>query len=261
MDNISFVTFNLRCVWKDNADNGDGKNSFIHRAGLIYEKINSEMPDIIAFQEVVSTHLNLLKRMLPEYDFYGQFRNDDFSGEGLYTAVRKERFQVLSFDSYWISPTPYLPGSRYQKQSGCPRICVTVKVREKMSGMIFRTFNIHLDHISDEARVLGMNCVLEKLGRYLEEDNIPFVIAGDFNAEPESEVIKTCNEYEKYKIFDVTEKIETTFHNWGTKSTKIDYIYVTEDIKKKVKSVGIWDDVHEGIYLSDHYPVCMTFEI
>lgn len=258
MEKINFVTFNLRCVWKDACD---GKNSFIHRAALIYEKIKKEMPDVLAFQEVRQNHLELLERMLPEYAFYGQFRNEDFTGEGIYTAVKKDRFQVLSFDTYWISPSPYLPGSRYENQSECPRICGTVKLREKTGGKIFRTFNIHLDHISDEARVLGIKCVLEKLDKYLEDDNIPFIIGGDFNALPDSIVIKTCNDYEKYKIFDVTEDIEATFHNWGKCKDKIDYVYVTEEIKKNVESVTVWDDVHEGIYLSDHYPISVNFEI
>lgn len=257
---MKFVTFNLRCVWKDCG--GDGKNSFIHRVGYIYDKILEEMPDMIVFQEATKDHLKVMERMLPEYDFYGQFRGVDFEGEGLYTAVKKDRLQVLSFDSYWISPTPYVPGSRYEVQSGCPRICVTVKVRDKISGKIFRSFNIHLDHISDEARVQGMECVLDRVDKYLEDDEIPFIIAGDFNAYPDSGVIKMCNEYKKRLIFDVTDKLPVTFHNWGERTEcKIDYIYVSAELKDKAKDVYIWDDVHEGIYFSDHYPVCMEFEL
>lgn len=261
MNNIKFVTFNLRCVWKSTDKWGDGINDFIHRAGFIYDKITSEQPDILAFQEVQRQHLELLEKMFPEYSFYGQFRDADFTGEGIYTAVRKDRFQTLSFDTYWISPTPYVSGSRYENQSECPRICVTVKVRDKVSGRIFRTFNVHLDHISDEARVQGMQCVLDRAELYLAEDDIPFIIAGDFNAEPDSQVIKMCGEYKKHKIFDVTDKIKSTFHNWGKCAEKIDYIYVTEDIKKTVKDVYTWNDTKDGIYLSDHYPVCMEFDL
>lgn len=264
MEIIKFVTFNLRCIWKTDPTRAWGHdkiNDFIHRAGFIYDKIMAEQPDIIAFQEVTDKHLKLLERMLPEYSFYGQFREKDFTGEGLYTAVRKERMQVLSFDTFWVSPTPYVAGSRYENQSQCPRICPTVKVRDKVSGKIFRTFNVHLDHISDEARVLGIECILDRAELYLAEDDIPFIIAGDFNAEPDSPAIKLCNKYKKHKIFDVTDKIKTTFHNWGQCSAKIDYIYVTGDIKKCTKAVYAWDDTNYGIYLSDHYGVCMEFDL
>ena len=44
---MKIVTFNLDCCW----DGAEGINSFIHRAGMIYERINAEKPDIIAFQE------------------------------------------------------------------------------------------------------------------------------------------------------------------------------------------------------------------
>ena len=259
MDNIKFVTFNLRCVWKDWGY--DNENAFVHRAGFVYDKITSELPDVIVFQEVPDTHIKLMERMLPEYAFYGQFRDEHFEGEGLYTAIRKERLQVLSFDTYWISPTPYVPGSRYENQSDCPRICVTVKVRDKVSGNIFRTFNVHLDHISDEARVLGMNCVLDRLEYYLADDDIPFIIAGDFNAKPDSKVIDMCNHYEKRPIFDATAKLPESFHDWGKrKDCKIDYIYMSQNFKDKVKASYIWDDEHTGIYLSDHYPVCVEFD-
>ena len=45
---MKILSFNIRCPWKDR----DGKNDFIHRAGLIYDKIETEQPDVIAFQEV-----------------------------------------------------------------------------------------------------------------------------------------------------------------------------------------------------------------
>ena len=54
---IKIVTFNLRCVW-----NGvDAQNSFVHRAGLIWEKVNEEKPDVIAFQECVPQSVEILK--------------------------------------------------------------------------------------------------------------------------------------------------------------------------------------------------------
>lgn len=258
MENLKIVTFNIRCVWKGWTD---GKNGFVHRAGMVYEKVLEELPDVILFQEVLEGHLKLLKRMFPEYDFFGHFRNADFGGEGLYTAVRKERIQVLGYDSYWLSPTPYVPGSRFENQSDCPRTCLTLKLRDIETNKVFKAINVHLDHISDEARIEGIKLLLEKAGEDMKKDGLPVILGGDFNARPESETIRYCNEYEKLKLYDVTDKIEATFHNYGETKAKIDYLYVTENIKAATEKVYIWDDVDEGIYLSDHYPVCMEMDI
>lgn len=54
---MKVVTYNLSCDW----DSCDGINSFIHRAGMIYERLDAEMPDIIAFQEVVPKSIRFFK--------------------------------------------------------------------------------------------------------------------------------------------------------------------------------------------------------
>ncbi len=259
MNTVKVVTFNARCVYFDKDNSYDGIRSFVFRAGFIYDKIQSEMPEIILFQEFKREHLDMMRRLLCEYEFIGHFRNEDFGGEGVYTAVRRDKIQVLGFDSYWLSPTPYTPGSRYENQSDCPRTCLTVKVRDIASGKIFRILNTHLDHISDEARILGVRQILNRVCDVTDEDNIPFILGGDFNAKPESDTIKYCNGFDRIKIFDITKDIDVTFHNWGNRSDKIDYIYVTSDLKDQVRSVCVWDDEVYGMYLSDHYPVCAQF--
>lgn len=225
------------------------------------KKIMKEMPEVILFQEIRAEHLELLKRMLPEYDFYGHFREKDYSGEGLYTAVLKSRIQLLGLDSYWLSPTPYVAGSRFENQSEYPRICISTKLRDKKTGKIFKALNVHLDHISDEARIEGIKLILDRAAKERECEDIPFIIGGDFNAEPHSETIRYCNEYKKIELHDITDKIDTTFHDFGAAAIKIDYIYVTKNILPYVKSAGFWDDSNVGVYLSDHYPVYAILEI
>ena len=60
---------------------------------------------------------------------------------------------------------------------------------------------------------------------------------------------------------DVTKNIPFTFHGYGTVQEKIDYIYLSGSLAAKVDTVEVWDDEKAGIYLSDHYPVCVTAEI
>lgn len=247
---IKIVSFNLRCVW-----DGDGINGFVYRAGIIYDKIVHEMPDIIGFQEVIPRQRKWMEWMEKDYILLGQFRDKNFHGEGTFIAIKRTCFDVLAFDTFWLSPTPYVPGSRYEEQSEYPRICNIVRIRNKHTGAIWRVLNMHLDHISDSAKILGLQCALKHLEELNKKADFPVIIMGDFNAEPESETIRKCNNYCDGILKDVTESISCTFHDYGKTSAKIDYIYMSKQLAGNVYETGIWDDVKDGVYLSDHYPV------
>lgn len=253
---VKIVTFNLRSQYT-----GDGINAFIHRAGLIYEKIKHENPDIIAFQEVIEPHFELLPKLMPDYTFLGQFREADYTGEGVFTAIRTADWTPIFYDVFWISPTPHVPASRFEDQSHCPRICVVTGLRHKKSGKLIRVCNIHLDHVGESARVKGIRCVLEKIAEYEKELSMATVLLGDFNAEPGSETIRVTDACTKPVLHDLTLDIPSTFHGYGDYAPgKIDYIYVSESLKDVCQSVTAWEDEHCGIYLSDHYPICAEFD-
>ena len=246
---LKVVTFNIRCKYT-----GDGINSFVYRAGIIADKINKEKPDVISFQEMTSAILDKLKILLPEYEFVGHGRNENYGGEGLYTAVRKDTCSILGWDTIWLSPEPYTPGSRFENQSKYPRICVQTMVRHKETGKITRVFNVHLDTISEEIRIEGLNATFDFIESYKEKGNHPFILLGDFNARPDSETINICNQ--KSGMQEVTKNVTETYQSFGKKSSKIDYIYMSDELAEALHSVEAWTDESDGIYLSDHYPVC-----
>ncbi len=258
MSIAKIVTYNLRCCWKWTKE---GINSFIFRAGMIYEKIMNENPDIIAFQEIVPKQLELMQRMLPEYAFYGQGRNADFSDEGLYIAARKDAWDVISHETFWLSDTPYVPESRFAEQSEYPRICVTADIRNKATGKLIRIFDVHFD-LEEIACNKGMQCVLQKMTEAYKKHPVPTMLMGDFNARPASEAIRICEAHTEPKLFDVTSHIVNTCHDYGkVDDQKIDYIYVTDELKNAVCETDIWRTVYAGIYLSDHYPVYTDIEL
>lgn len=248
---MKIVTFNIRCLYKSAKD---GINSFAYRAVGVADKINAEKPDVVGFQEITADILSVLERLLPDYLFVGQFRNSDYKGEGLYTAIRKESVALLGLETVWLSPTPYVPGSRFENQSNCPRICVATKLLFKESGRILRIFNLHLDHISDEARMLGIKAAFEFAESF--GDGAEAVFLGDFNAEPDSKTIEYCNE----RLIDLTRDIPVSFHDFGKEGVKIDYIYTSSALAECVSEVCAWDDESNGIFLSDHYPICAALE-
>ena len=58
-----------------------------------------------------------LKENLTEYYIAGCGREKDLTGEAMIIAYRKERFQSVSLETFWLSPTPYvripLSGTEY----------------------------------------------------------------------------------------------------------------------------------------------------
>ena len=255
---MKVVTFNLRCVW-----DGDGINGFVHRMGMIWDKIQQEKPDVVSFQEVIPKTLEALKCIMPDYLFVGQGRNKDYSGEGLYTAYRKDTIELIGSEVFWIGPEPHVPESRFEGQYNCPRIGVMAMLMEKANGRVFRIYNIHLDHKVTAVRVAGMKCVWEQVQLHNANRYLPAIILGDFNAEPDDESLAFCEQ--TGKLFEITPDIQYTFHDYGRgveerPGKKIDYIYVTEEFVPCVEKVEAWEDEMHGIYLSDHYPIALTID-
>lgn len=251
---MKIVTFNLRSVYI-----GDGINGFIHRAGMILDKIDTEKPDILCFQECIEKHALFLDRHMPEYHLIYNGRNTDRRGEGLAVAVRKDTVEVLGQDCFWLSPTPDVPGSRYQEQSDCPRVCQAMLLRIKGTETPFWVYNNHLDHRGDQARILGIKQVMERVLEDQKRFALPVFILGDLNATPESETVQYLYDYSAFPVTELTAQFELTFHGFGKKQPpyRIDYIFTDKETAQKERSICMWEDELDGIYLSDHYPICL----
>ena len=105
---------------------------------------------------------------------------------------------------------------------------------------------------------MGFACTLQQVARCKTQTPAHTVILGDFNAEPHEGVTACAEAFTEVPLFEATEAITTTFHNYGRwkPNVKIDYIFLSEELKDRVKTVTVWDEEQNGIYLSDHYPVC-----
>lgn len=112
---MKFVTFNIRL---DNHQ--DGIYNFDCRKEPILRKLRDEKPDILCFQEVLPHALTWLRENLPEYYVVGCGRGPEFDDEASAIACRKDSVELMGFETFWLSPTPHLPGSRYAAQSPCP---------------------------------------------------------------------------------------------------------------------------------------------
>jgi endonuclease/exonuclease/phosphatase family metal-dependent hydrolase len=247
---IKVMSFNLRVKVE-----ADGINNFENRKGRVLEVIKRELPDLIGFQEATNSMRAWLREVLSDnYIVLGCGRNSDYRGETPCLAYRKDIFELVSLDSFWLSDTPEVPGSRYQSldQSSCPRVTFCATLSPEGREDCIRFINTHLDHSGAQARVHGMKQILDKLG------DGTFVLTGDMNATPDSECIAIINAVEG--VTDLTAHIPTTFHNFGRLSTdfKIDYIFTNAT---PVDAYAIEDGPIDGVYISDHYPVVANIDI
>lgn len=253
---MKFVTYNIRTEAQV-----DGVNRFYFRRGLILDKIEKEQPDIIGFQEMrhdmhtyMRPHLNSLG-----YTLIGCGRGEDYKGEHNPVAFKSDKYDLLELDVSWLSPTPEVPGSRFEKQSSCPRIITHMILKDFDEDTPFHVYNTHLDHQEAEARVKGAKRLMEKISADLAAKPLPLVLCGDFNAYPDSEEAKYIMRH-PLGLNELTKGIGTTWHDWGRKSDpQIDYIFVKGFAMNG--EVAKWDDNLNGVYLSDHYPLAVEINM
>ena len=249
---LKIFTFNIRL----NIDKGE--NDFELRKHRIAELIELEKPDLIGFQEANDYMRNEIRRSLDGYYVLGCGRGVNFQGESAAVAIRTDKLEILSLDHFWMSATPDVAGSRYGlDQSKCPRISTALRLIDKNGGKPFHFINTHLDHIGEDARMLGAIQLLQ----YISQKNEPCILTGDFNALPDSKEIRAIIESD-IGLIDCTADINGSFHDYGRldKMIKIDYIFTNLpcDIKK---TVAYADDAPNGTYYSDHLALCAYIEV
>ena len=251
---MKFVTFNIRTD-----KNQDGENSFCYRKPLVLRTIEEQNPDIICFQEVLPHVADWLRENLPGFVTVGcgRSRRALLDDEQLTVAYRADKYNLVEMNTFWMSPTPYVPGSRFEEQSPCPRVCTEVLLFERATEKLVRVVNVHLDHMGAAARRLGLKQALEHIDSHELFPDATVIMAGDFNDFPDSIIWTAFGEHGEW--VDVTADSGCTFHNYGKEHTeKIDYVYVRGNLE--CKKMEKWTVCENGVYLSDHYPVCVELE-
>ena len=178
---------------------------------------------------------------------------DFFQREIIYLL---ENHKILKHKTFWLSKSPDKVGSQLW-YSLYPRICTTAVVELK-SGEKVRVYNTHLDCFLPQARDFG----LKKLGQFIEknrkEEKLPIIIMGDFNATPNSKIIKKFAAVQEVKKELYSKSTMSSFKG-KEKGLHIDYIFVSEDLE--IIDVDIVKDNINGKYPSDHYPLIADIRI
>ena len=251
---ITIMSSNLRYI----APTDLGKQSWFYRAELIMDDVESQSPAIISFQEATRWHYKYLVNSLPQYDSVITYRDDSIVAEGCPIFYHKDRFTLVDKGSFWLSETPEV----MSKDWGAAhyRVCSYVILSDNSTGEKFVVFNTHLDHVSDEARINGMNVILDKIEAF---GSLPAVIMGDLNAKENSKTYESVTEHfldARYAAAETTDS--HTYQNWGNpdKYSRIDYFMVSPE-GLNVLRYDVLDHTHNGVYASDHFPIVLTVSL
>lgn len=251
-DEIKIMSYNIRC----HAPDDFGHKNWFYRADLVIDTIEEAQPGIIGFQEVNSWQYDYLCETMPVYDSIITYRdNIPVYSEGCPVFYRTDLYTLIDKGSFWLSETPDVMSKDWG--AACYRICSYVILKDNTTEKEFVVFNTHLDHISDEARINGINVVLDKIKEF---DSIPAVLMGDLNAEEDSETyISTTSFFYDTKYQTENTMTSCTYQCWGEELDRdcIDYIMVSKN-DFKVKSYKVITDTYNGDYTSDHFPLTAT---
>jgi len=261
---VKVMSYNIRLDTE-----ADGVNQWKNRTGKAVDLIKKHNPDLLGVQEALHNQMMDLKDNLREYEFVGVGR-DDGKEKGEYSAIffRKDKFEVTSQNTFWLSETPEVPGSK-SWDAAITRVVTFAILKDKSTGKAFAYFNTHFDHIGKEARknsaklikiyIAGFNDGASAAEKYID---LPLIVSGDFNSEPTDEPYQTMIDGKDVALFDSRPANDFTgtycgFEVNAMKCKTIDYIFHSSHWKTKHYKV-IPD--HDGKYYpSDHLPVISTF--
>jgi len=253
------MTYNIRY---DNPN--DGENKWVYRRDNIKEIINLYSPDILGIQEGLFNQIDYLDTALTDFSFVGVGR-DDGDKKGEYSAIfyKKDRLKVLKHKTIWLSETPDTVSVGWD--AVLPRICTYALFEIKESGNKIWVFNTHFDHIGKLARINSSELILNLI-KNVNTKEYPVILTGDFNSEPESEVISVLSKYlanTKTICLTVPKGPDATFNsfNFGANHNKqIDYIFTSKS-NVRVNKYLVIDTAYNRHYPSDHFPVLVELKI
>ncbi|MBX7346689.1 endonuclease/exonuclease/phosphatase family protein [Clostridium chauvoei] len=257
---MKVMTFNLRTDFIL-AINNRWKN----RRYIVYEVINKYQCDIIGVQELTEKMLKDISKNIENYNIVGRPRAQKLFVERNDLLVSKKH-QILEHNTFWLSNKPEEVGTSVW-YSMYPRICTTAAIKLN-NNKIIRVYNTHLDCLLPKAREYGLKKIGEYIEKQYDKDGFPVILMGDFNANPNSDLIKKFlkGDYTSKKLTAVQEFKKDIYgvstmskFKGNKKGYHIDYIFTSEEFN--VKDTSIVEYNKEGKYPSDHYPLIAELQI
>jgi endonuclease/exonuclease/phosphatase family metal-dependent hydrolase len=241
----------------------DKDDDWTHRKDFFSSQIRFYEPDIWGVQEATPSQMVDLERLLPEYSHIGIGRDGVGKGEASAIFYKKDRFKVTNETTFWLSETPDKPSKSWD--AAYPRICTFGLFKDSKTKKTFWVFNTHLDHIGEVARNKGIEMILAKM-KEVNTKNYPVIFTGDFNSEPETERIVNLRKVmtdsrlaTEQKPFGPSGSFNGFKFNEPV-TRLIDYIFVDNSKRIRIKKYAVLSDSINLHYPSDHLPIYVEME-
>lgn len=248
---IEMATYNLRLNLQE-----DGADAWPHRQYAVKALIQYHELDIVSTQEGLIEQIEALAAM-PGWARVGVGRDDGRrSGEHSAIFYRSDRFTLQRHGDFWLSATPDVPSISWDSRC-CNRLASWAQLQDKVTGKAFVVLSVHFDHEGVVSRRESARLLLRKVAEL--GAGLPVLCAGDFNAVPESEPIRTM----LAGLRDARAISESapygpvgTFNGFkidAAAADRIDYVFVTPGVR--IQKYGVLTDSARGHFPSDHFPV------
>jgi endonuclease/exonuclease/phosphatase family metal-dependent hydrolase len=258
------MSFNLRYGGAD-----DGANSWPNRKELAVERIRHFDPDLLGLQECVDgEQASFIKAEFPDYTFFARQRGNAERPDAEMAPLlyRRSRFERIDRGYFWLSESPYQPGS-VSWDANFARMVLWTQLRDRQTpDHVFTFLNTHFDYAplsaAESAKVLHSQ--LDRLNF-----DTALIITGDFNAEKDSSAYRTLVGdiatapglfYDTFRDVNGYHVDEGTCHDFGrrARSTAIDWILATDHFT--TLEAGIDRHQQDELYPSDHFPIWAAVE-
>jgi endonuclease/exonuclease/phosphatase family metal-dependent hydrolase len=250
------ITYNIRY---DNPNDGD--NIWENRKSKMAGLLNYYEPSFLGIQEGLFHQVEYLDSCLTAYEYIGVGR-DDGKQKGEYCALFYDTrtYKVIIDSTFWLSETPDTPSNGWDADLN--RICTYGLFENLDTKKRIWVMNTHFDHRGEMARENSARLIFQRIEQ-MNNDHLPLVLMGDFNATSEQKPIKIL----KTRLSDGLEISEKPFYGPpGTSNgfrkeeivKRIDYQF-TRNVKV-LSYAHIDDRLDNNNHISDHLPVLMIIE-
>lgn len=269
-ESIRLATYNVLFNICD--DQLEVVNRWPQRLPRIVEIIHDMQLDIIGVQELYTSQLNdLLPHLEDTYAFFSRScENGELSG----IFYRKDRFEVIETNVFYMTPTPTIPSSQ---------TLTMVKLKDVKTGLKFAVFNVHLAFSRVDKRDFQTQFISEHIEEYA--GGYPIILTGDFNSFPnrldlgklpfydgdymhrlltqgalkDAKDVSILGHVGPLSTFSNKGESPVAFKGKGTPGVFLDHIYVSKNIHVLMHAVQA--GTVNGHFPSDHLPVIIDFFI
>ena len=286
---LKVLTQNL---W-ENGHNDDVKCQMITRHEYLKEIFDQKRPDVICFQETSRDKGNpnnkgksiydyMYADLTPLYSVVCETRNDDNRGSFTPIFYRADLYKVIDSGCYRFN-------DRYDDSNN--KSLSWVVFESKIDGKKFGVINCHFALFLDKyngtfgyenetddglGETWRQGNAQQVIDRYLEMRaefgaDLPVIMTGDFNANPNHESYKMLANYENFADSRLVSTGPSnneycTWHYWGQLPTKtevktlklLDHMFVTKDVITVLSHEIVING--NSIKASDHCPVVCEFQ-